>query len=93
MQNEFRETLQPIINDMFAVDIYFITRFCEIARFVNSLLVAIYRLNFWFHILQVRCKNRKLLVLQFRYDVSLRYMVSDIANIINVIFTIIHNFQ
>ena len=78
MPNEFRETLQPIINDMFAVDIYFITRFCEIARFVNSLLVAI---------------NRKLLVLQFRYDVSLRYMVSDIANIINVIFTIIHNFQ
>ena len=76
MQNEFRETLQPIINDMFAVDIYFITRFCEIARFVNSLLV-----------------NRKLLFLQFRYDVSLRYMVSDIANIINVIFPIIHNFQ
>ena len=74
MQNELRETLQPIINDMFAVDIYFITRFCEIARFVNSL-------------------NRKLLVLQFRYDVSLRYMVSDIANIINVIFPIIHNFQ
>ena len=73
MLNEFRETLQPIISDMFAVDIYFITRFCEIARFVNSLLVAIPG--------------------EFIYDVSLRYMVSYIANIFNVIFTIIHNFQ